>query len=104
MDRVHRLGQMKVVTVYRLYCASTIEEKILQLQLKKKAVSAALMPQETGSSLSGVMVAADSDDREYDDLDIERFVSSIHDDRGSAHSSADAEDISSSSSSSSLAS
>jgi DNA helicase INO80 len=30
MDRAHRLGQTRQVTVYRLICKGTIEERILQ--------------------------------------------------------------------------
>ncbi len=30
MDRAHRLGQTKQVTVYRLICKGTIEDRILQ--------------------------------------------------------------------------
>ena len=30
-DRAHRIGQTKVVTVYRLIARDTVEEKILQL-------------------------------------------------------------------------
>jgi len=32
MDRAHRIGQKKVVNVYRLICKNTVEEKILGLQ------------------------------------------------------------------------
>ncbi|MGN0659169.1 MAG: SNF2 helicase associated domain-containing protein [Emergencia sp.] len=35
-DRAHRIGQKKVVTVYRLIAQDTIEEKIVQLQERKK--------------------------------------------------------------------
>jgi superfamily II DNA or RNA helicase len=35
-DRAHRIGQKKVVTVYRLVAAGTIEEKILELKQRKK--------------------------------------------------------------------
>uniref|UniRef100_A0A1B0DNK5 Chromatin-remodeling ATPase INO80 n=1 Tax=Phlebotomus papatasi TaxID=29031 RepID=A0A1B0DNK5_PHLPP len=35
MDRAHRLGQTKQVTVYRLICKGTIEERILQRAREK---------------------------------------------------------------------
>jgi len=35
-DRAHRIGQEKKVTVYKLITASTVEEKVLQLQAGKK--------------------------------------------------------------------
>lgn len=40
-DRAHRLGQTKQVTVYRLICKGTIEERILQRAREKSEVSAA---------------------------------------------------------------
>ncbi|XP_076044329.1 chromatin-remodeling ATPase INO80 [Oratosquilla oratoria] len=38
MDRAHRLGQTKQVTVYRLICKSTIEERILQRAREKSEI------------------------------------------------------------------
>lgn len=38
MDRAHRLGQTKQVTVYRLVCKSTIEERILQRAREKSEI------------------------------------------------------------------
>lgn len=35
-DRAHRIGQKKVVTVFKMITAKSIEEKILDLQEKKK--------------------------------------------------------------------
>ena len=37
-DRAHRIGQSRVVTAYKLICRNTVEEKILNLQRKKRAV------------------------------------------------------------------
>ncbi|HTZ20513.1 MAG TPA: C-terminal helicase domain-containing protein, partial [Opitutaceae bacterium] len=39
-DRAHRIGQTKVVTSYKLICAGTVEEKVLQLQDAKRALLA----------------------------------------------------------------
>ena len=39
MDRAHRLGQTKQVTVYRLICKGTIEERILQRAKEKSEVN-----------------------------------------------------------------
>ena len=48
-DRAHRIGQKKVVTVYRLVAAGTIEEKILELkQRKKDLVASVLSEDQTG--------------------------------------------------------
>lgn len=37
-DRAHRIGQMRVVTSYKLITRGTVEEKILQLQRRKREV------------------------------------------------------------------
>lgn len=39
MDRAHRLGQTKQVTVYRLICKGSIEERILQRAREKSEVN-----------------------------------------------------------------
>uniref|UniRef100_A0A8C4RAL5 Chromatin-remodeling ATPase INO80 n=1 Tax=Eptatretus burgeri TaxID=7764 RepID=A0A8C4RAL5_EPTBU len=38
MDRAHRLGQTKQVTVYRIICKGTIEERILQRAKEKSEI------------------------------------------------------------------
>ncbi|KAJ6316762.1 hypothetical protein OIU78_019944 [Salix suchowensis] len=43
MDRAHRLGQTKDVTVYRLICKETVEEKILQRASQKNTVQQLVM-------------------------------------------------------------
>ncbi|EPQ53098.1 hypothetical protein GLOTRDRAFT_131380 [Gloeophyllum trabeum ATCC 11539] len=42
-DRVHRLGQERPVTVYKLTTENTIEGRILELQAKKRAVAVAAL-------------------------------------------------------------
>ena len=42
-DRAHRIGQKKIVTSYKLIARDTVEEKILKLQEKKRAMSAATL-------------------------------------------------------------
>jgi SNF2 family DNA or RNA helicase len=49
-DRAHRIGQKKVVTVYRLVAAGTIEEKILQLKQKKKDLVASVLSEDSGGA------------------------------------------------------
>jgi superfamily II DNA or RNA helicase len=49
-DRAHRIGQDKVVTVYRLVAAGTIEEKILELKEKKKELVASVLTEDAGGS------------------------------------------------------
>lgn len=48
IDRTHRIGQQKKVFAYKMICKDTVEEKILQLQQKKKKLSADLISDETG--------------------------------------------------------
>jgi superfamily II DNA or RNA helicase len=45
-DRAHRIGQTKVVNVYRLVAKSTVEEKILQLSDKKRELVANVLSTE----------------------------------------------------------
>jgi superfamily II DNA or RNA helicase len=49
-DRAHRIGQKKVVTVYRLVAAGTIEEKILQLKQKKKDLVNSVLSEDMGGA------------------------------------------------------
>jgi superfamily II DNA or RNA helicase len=42
-DRAHRLGQKKVVTSYKLIARGTVEEKILNLQNRKRALTQGLL-------------------------------------------------------------
>ncbi len=49
-DRAHRIGQNKVVTVYRLVAAGTIEEKILQLKQRKKDLVATVLTEDSGGA------------------------------------------------------
>ena len=38
MDRIHRVGQTRPVTVHRLLVEDTIEDRILAIQRRKKAL------------------------------------------------------------------
>ncbi|AKF05973.1 DEAD/DEAH box helicase [Sandaracinus amylolyticus] len=46
-DRAHRIGQTKVVTVYRLIAKGTVEEKILQLSDKKRELMSNVLTTES---------------------------------------------------------
>jgi len=59
-DRAHRIGQKKVVSVYRLVAAGTIEEKILQLKQKKKDLVASVLEEDHGGGKQ--LTKADLDD------------------------------------------
>ena len=48
-DRAHRIGQERPVFVYRLVSQGTVEEKILLLQDKKRALFEAALGEGTGA-------------------------------------------------------
>lgn len=48
IDRTHRIGQDKKVFAYRMICRDTVEEKILQLQDRKRSLAADLIADEAG--------------------------------------------------------
>jgi SNF2 family DNA or RNA helicase len=60
MDRAHRLGQRRAVTVYRVLCRGTLEERIMGLQRWKLRVAATVVSAENASvanlSASGNLV------------------------------------------------
>ncbi|MBS1960413.1 MAG: DEAD/DEAH box helicase [Bdellovibrionales bacterium] len=45
-DRVHRIGQKNAVTIHRLLCVGTVEEKIRELQAKKTKLGEAILTNE----------------------------------------------------------
>ncbi len=51
-DRAHRIGQTKVVSVYKLITKGTIEEKILHLQESKKDLADEILKGESGGLMS----------------------------------------------------
>ncbi|EGG05888.1 uncharacterized protein MELLADRAFT_36442, partial [Melampsora larici-populina 98AG31] len=50
MDRAHRLGQKRQVTVYRLITSGTIDERILKLARTKKTVQDAVVGSSSGAN------------------------------------------------------
>ena len=65
MDRAHRLGQTKQVTVYRLITRSTIEERIRKRALQKEEVQRVVI---TGESKGGVDFNTRSKDTKTKDM------------------------------------
>ena len=47
-DRAHRIGQVRTVSVYRLVAAGTVEEAILRLKQRKRAIAGAVMDEGLG--------------------------------------------------------
>ncbi|GAA5798721.1 hypothetical protein HPULCUR_004127 [Helicostylum pulchrum] len=48
IDRVHRIGQTKDVEVHRIFINDTVEDRILELQSKKQAISDGVLGEGTG--------------------------------------------------------
>ncbi len=55
-DRAHRIGQTRPVTIYRLVCTNTIEEKIVRLHQEKRDLAGSLLE---GSDISAKMSSED---------------------------------------------
>ncbi len=55
-DRAHRIGQTRPVTIYRLVCKNTIEEKIVHLHQEKRDLAGSLLE---GSDISAKMSSDD---------------------------------------------
>jgi SNF2 family DNA or RNA helicase len=53
-DRAHRIGQTRPVTVYRLICEGTVEERMLALQARKRELTGALQATAEGRAASGM--------------------------------------------------
>lgn len=48
IDRTHRIGQTKKIFAYKMICKDTVEEKIIQLQQRKKQISNELITEDAG--------------------------------------------------------
>jgi non-specific serine/threonine protein kinase len=48
IDRTHRIGQTRKIFAYKMICKDTVEEKILQLQQKKKSLADDLISEDSG--------------------------------------------------------
>jgi SNF2 family DNA or RNA helicase len=57
VDRAHRIGQRRPVTVYRLVSQGTIEEKVVELQTRKRGLFAAVVDE--GDVFGSAITASD---------------------------------------------
>ena len=57
VDRTHRIGQQRPVTVYRMVSEGTVEEKVIDLQNRKRELFSALI--DDGAQFSGAITADD---------------------------------------------
>ncbi len=57
IDRAHRIGQTRPVTVYRLVSEGTIEEKVVALQERKRDLFQRVVDE--GGALSGAITSDD---------------------------------------------
>src|SRR5206468_6264187 len=48
VDRTHRIGQQRPVFAYRLIARDTVEEKVLELQERKRALADAIITADEG--------------------------------------------------------
>jgi SNF2 family DNA or RNA helicase len=48
IDRTHRIGQKNKIFAYKMICKNSIEEKILQLQERKKQIANELVTEDAG--------------------------------------------------------
>ncbi|WDK17683.1 SNF2 family domain-containing protein [Colletotrichum graminicola] len=54
VDRAHRIGQQKPVKVHRILTQETVEDRIVQLQEKKRATVDAALDEREGAKLAGL--------------------------------------------------
>ena len=57
IDRAHRIGQTRPVFAYRLVARDTVEERILELQERKRALAGSIF-----ASDEGLVASLDAED------------------------------------------
>ena len=55
-DRAHRIGQQNIVTSIKLIARDTVEERVLEMQAKKKTLSMELLDSDSLTGLSAELV------------------------------------------------
>lgn len=59
IDRAHRIGQQNNITVYRPIIKSSVEEKVLELQVLKKQLFQELLPENDETTFTGKLTMKD---------------------------------------------
>jgi SNF2 family DNA or RNA helicase len=59
IDRAHRIGQKNQLTIYRPIVKNSVEEKVIELQKKKKNLFLELLPDDDDTALNGKMTMDD---------------------------------------------
>lgn len=57
VDRAHRIGQQNPVTVHRILIETTVEDRIMELQSKKKKMVESALDENAAKSISRLDVA-----------------------------------------------
>lgn len=65
IGRAHRIGQRQPVTAYRILAAGTVEDKIAELQSKKRDLAAAIVGDGSGTGTGGTFAALTREDVEW---------------------------------------
>lgn len=75
IDRVHRIGQMKQVRVFRLISRNTIDERIAERAQKKLQLNEMIIEKGTGEMLKIILENEDKDIEsiQASDIEIDRF-------------------------------
>ena len=69
-DRAHRIGQTKLVSVYKFVCIGTLEERIANMLDEKRSLSKELLGEVNDDSLAGYLSKLKVDElREFLHLD-----------------------------------
>ena len=102
MDRAHRIGQRRTVQVFRLIAKQSMEEEMMRLQLFKRRVAGAVVAEDDpemqsrargdamvaalapGRARTGAAALPASDGAEYDENNVESFVSKLEHDASAA--------------------
>jgi len=79
-DRVHRIGQTKLVSIYRLITNSTVEERILKRVKQKKSVKSTVYlgrAMRADVSRPSYVIELLEDDKDSTTMNTDKFISAL---------------------------